>query len=37
MTKKPSLLIIGGGIVGVAIARQAAMPGRFSTITIAEE
>ena len=37
MTKKPSLLIIGGGIVGVTIARQAALSGRFSTIIIAEK
>ena len=37
MAPKPSLLIIGGGIVAVTIAREAAISQRFSVITIAEK
>ena len=37
MQKKPSLVIIGGGIVGIAIAREAVNSGKFSQITIIDK
>lgn len=37
MAPKPSLLIIGGGIVAVTIAREAAISRQFSSVTIAEK
>lgn len=37
MTSKPSLLIIGGGINGLTIARQAALDGYFSIVSLAEK
>jgi L-2-hydroxyglutarate oxidase len=37
MKSKPSLLIIGGGIIGVTVAREAAISTKFSSITIVDK